>query len=189
MYKEIYEAKPFYGVNIAFVIFCVITILITLIFIAFWRKFDKGSRFFFSFILVFFIFIIFSQAYTSIDAKRKVYDVYASGEYLTVQGVISDYTLAEEGQPNLPDRFYVDGVEFSVPGFVSAWGYPLNRINGGVLENGMCVKICYIPYKFENVIMKIEQLEQSEQVDDFIFGVDENQNATENKCYSSKDNN
>ena len=31
MYKEVYEAKPFYGVNPAFVIFCVITVLITLI--------------------------------------------------------------------------------------------------------------------------------------------------------------
>ena len=159
MYKVIYEAKPFYGVNPAFVILCVITVLITLILIALWRKFDIGSRFFFLFILIFFIFIISCQAYTSIDAKRKVYDAYVAGECLKVQGVISDYTLAEEGQPNLPDSFYVDGVEFSVPGFVSAWGYPLNRVNGGILEDGMCVRICYIPYKFENVIMKIEQLE------------------------------
>ena len=159
MYKGIYEAKLVHGANPAFVIFCVITVLITLILIAFWRKFDMGSRFFFLFILIFFIFIISCQAYTSIDAKRKVYNAYIAGEYLTVQGVISDYTLAEEGQPNLPDSFYVDGVEFSVPGFVSAWGYPLNRVNGGILEDGMCVRICYIPYKFENVIMKIEQLE------------------------------
>lgn len=162
MYKEIYEAEPFYGVNPAFVIFCVITVLITLILIAFWRKIDRGSRFSYLFILIFFIFIIFCQVYTSIDAKHKVYNAYIAGEYLTVQGVISDYTLAEEGQPNLPDSFYVDGVEFSVPGFVSAWGYPLNRVNGGILDDGMCVRICYIPYKFENVIMKIEQIQNTD---------------------------
>ena len=159
MYKEIYEAKPFYGVNPAFVIFCVITVLITLLVIVFWKKVDTGVRCLVSAIIVFMFFIISCQAYTSIDAKRKVYNAYIAGEYLTVQGVISDYTLAEEGQPNLPDSFYVDGVEFSVPGFVSAWGYPLNRVNGGILEDGMCVRICYIPYKFENVIMKIEQLD------------------------------
>ena len=85
MYKEVYEAKPFYGVNPAFVIFCVITVLITLILIAFWRKIDMGSRFFFLFILIFFIFIISCQAYTSIDAKRKVYNAYIAGEYLTIR--------------------------------------------------------------------------------------------------------
>ncbi|MBO5418361.1 MAG: hypothetical protein J6A50_07155 [Clostridia bacterium] len=159
MYKEIYEAKPFYGVNPAFVIFCVITVLIALLVIVFWKKVDTGVRCLALAIIVFLFFIISCQAYTSIDAKRKVYHAYVAGEYLTVQGVISDYTLAEEGQPNLPDSFFVDGVEFSVPGFVSAWGYPLNRVNGGILEDGMCVRICYIPYKFENVIMKIEQLE------------------------------
>ena len=159
MYKEIYEAKHFYGVNLAFVIFCVITVVIIFILVASWRKIDMQSRFFFLFVLIFSIFIISCQTYTAIDAKRKVYNAYIAGEYLTVQGVISDYTLAEEGQPNLPDSFYVDGVNFSVPGFVSAWGYPLNRVNGGILEDGMYVRICYIPYKFENVIMKIEQLE------------------------------
>ncbi len=159
MHKVIYEAKPFYGVNPAFVIFCVITVFITLLVIVFWKKVDTGVRCLASAIIVFLLFIISCQAYTSIDAQRKVHNAYVAGEYLTVQGVISDYTLAEEGQPNLPDSFYVDGVEFSVPGFVSAWGYPLKRVDGGMLENGMCVKICYIPYKFENVIMKIEHLE------------------------------
>jgi len=159
MYKEVYEAKPFYGVNSAFVIFCVITVLIILSLIYFWKKMDNGSRYFVLFILFFFIFIISCQTYTAIDAKRKVYNAYIAGDYLTVQGVISDYTLAEEGQPRLPDRFFVGDVNFFVPGFVSAWGYPLKRVNGGILEDGMYVKICYIPYKFENVIMKIEQLE------------------------------
>ena len=159
MYKLIYESAPSYGVAIPFAIFCIITCLIFLLLIVLWRKFDIGSRLLISFILIFFIFIILCQIYTSFDAKRKVYDAYIAGEYLMVHGIISDYTLAEEGQPNLPDSFYVDGVEFSVPGFVSAWGYPLNRVNGGILEDGMCVRICYIPYKFENVIMKIEQLE------------------------------
>ena len=159
MYKKIYEATPFYGVHPAFVIFCVITFLIILLVIVFWKKVDTGVRCFTSAIIVFLLFIIFCQAYTSIDTKCKVYNVYVAGEYLTVQGVISDYTLAEEGQLNLPDSFNVDGVEFSVPGFVSAWGYPLKQVDGGVLEEGMYVRIRYIPYKFENVIMKIEILE------------------------------
>ena len=135
MYKEIYEAKPFYGVNPAFVIFCVITVLITLLVIVFWKKVDTGVRCLVSAIIVFMFFIISCQAYTSIDAKRKVYNAYVAGEYLEIQGVISD------------------------PGFVSAWGYPLKQVDGGILQEGITVRICYIPYKYENVIMKLEVIE------------------------------
>lgn len=159
MYKEIYEAKPFYGVNPAFVIFCVITVLITLLVIVFWKKVDTGVRCLVSAIIVFMFFIISCQAYTSIDAKRKVYNAYVAGEYLEIQGVISDYTLAEKGEPNLPDRFFVNELRFSVPGFVSAWGYPLKQVDGGILQEGITVRICYIPYKYENVIMKLEVIE------------------------------
>ena len=159
MYKEIYEAKPFYGVNPAFVIFCVITVLITLFVIVFWKKVDTGVRCLALAIIVFLLFMISCQAYTSIDAKRKVYNAYVAGEYLEIQGVISDYTLAEEGEPNLPDRFFVNELRFSVPGSVSAWGYPLKQVDGGILQEGITVRICYIPYKYENVIMKLEVIE------------------------------
>lgn len=159
MYKEIYEAKPFYGVNPAFVVFCIITVLITLLVIVFRKRVDRGVRCLISFIIVFLLFIISCQIYVTIDAKHKVYDEYQAGNYHIVEGRIDGYTLAEEGQPNLPDYFYVDDIEFQVPGFVSAWGYPLKKIDGGVLEDGMHVKIYYIHYKCENVIMKIEQLD------------------------------
>lgn len=159
MYKKIYEAQPVYGINPAFLILCLITILIVVLIVVFWGKVDKGVRCLSLAVAFFLLFIITCQVYTAIDAKRKVYDRYIAGEYLTVEGIITDYTLAEEGQPNLPDSFCVDEVNFSVPGFVSAWGYPLKRADGGILENGIYVRIYYIPYKFENVIMKMELLE------------------------------
>ena len=159
MYKLIYEARLYYGVNPAFVMLCLIPVFIIALLIIFWKKVDIGVRCFVSSIIVFILFIIFSQVYIAIDSKHKVYNAYVSGEYLTVEGVISEYTLAEEGQPNLPDRFYVNDVRFSVPGFVSIWGYPLKQVDGGILKDGIYVRICYIPYKFENVIMKLEILE------------------------------
>ena len=159
MYNLIYEAKPFYGVKPVFVIFSLVAIFVTLYLILSWGKFDTGDRIFFSIISAVMLLVVFSQVYTAIDAKHKVYNAYVSGEYLTVEGVISEYTLAEEGQPNLPDDFYVNDVSFSVPGFVSIWGYPLKQVDGGILKDGIYVRICYIPYKFENVIMKLEILE------------------------------
>ena len=158
MIKKIYEAELFYGINPAFIVFLIITILIFALLVAFWKKIDIGGRFFVSFIIIFCAFIVFCQAYTAIEAKNKVYDEYQKGNYLVAEGEISGYTTAEEGQSNLPDYFYVDNVEFQVPGFVTSWGYPLKKVEGGILENGMKVRICYIEYKYENVIMKIELL-------------------------------
>lgn len=156
---KIYEARPFYGINPAFVILCIIIVVIAVLLFVFWKRVDIGVRCLISFITVFLLFIVFCQIYTSIDAKNKIYDEYKAGNYLIVEGIITDYTLAEEGQPNLPDNFTVNSVKFTVPGFVSTWGYPLKSVDGGVLKDGMKVRIHYITYKFENVIMMIEQLE------------------------------
>lgn len=159
MNKKLYEAELFYGINPAFIVFFIITIIMFTLLVVFRKRVDRGVRYFISFIIAFFVFILSCQVYTAIDAKNKVYDEYQSGNYLVVEGIISGYTTAEKGQANLPDYFCVDNVEFQVPGFVTSWGYPLKRDEGGVLENGMNVRICYIEYKFENVIMKIEQLD------------------------------
>ena len=154
----LYEAKSFYGVNATFIVLCVVTALVIVLLIVFWQKVDIGVRCLLSFIIVFFLFIIGCQIYIEIDARHKVYNEYIAGNYFEVEGEINDYTLAEKGQSRLPDYFDVAGVTFSVPGFVSEWGYPLNRANGGELEEGLYVRVCYVPYKFENVIMKLEIL-------------------------------
>lgn len=156
MNKTIYEAKAFYGISPTFVMLCVIVLLIVLVLAFVWKKVDIGVRCFGSIIALFCLFIALCQIYMSIDAKRSVYDEYTKGNYLVAEGTIYDYFPAEEGEPNLPDRFSVSEVEFQVPGFVSAWGYPLKQNENGLLENGMHVRIYYIEYRFENVIMKIE---------------------------------
>ncbi len=159
MDNVIYEAKPFYGVNPVFTVFCVITALLVLLLIVFWKKVDTGVHWFISLIIAFMLFVIFSQMFVFFEAKCKVYEEYKKGNYFVVEGRIKGYVPAEEGQPNLPDQFNVNGVAFQVPGFVSIWGYPLKNTDGGVLKEGTPVRIYYIPYKFENVIMKLEILE------------------------------
>lgn len=160
MSNVIYEAEPDRGgVSPAFIIVCVMTIALIIYIIVKWRVMDIPARCFICFIATFLCFVIGCCIYTLIDSRDQVYDKYVAGDYLTVEGIIEDYTLAEEGEAQLPDRFYVDGVRFSVPGFVSGWGYPLKQVDGGVLENGKHVRIYYVPYKFENVIMKLEVLD------------------------------
>lgn len=155
MYQTLYEAIPATDVNTPLIILCGLTLCLVAYIIYAWKT-GKDDYRFLIFVAVILVFIISCSFYTSIDAKRKVYDEYVDGKFLVVTGEITYYTLAEEGQPRLSDSFYVDDVFFIVPGFVSPWGYPLNRVNGGILEDGMEVIIYYIPYKFENVIMKIQ---------------------------------
>ena len=92
--------------------------------------------------------------FSHVDARKKVYGKYIQGDYLTVEGEVENYMPDPDGA-NLPDRFSVEDIDFSIPGFTTVWGYPLRHVDGGELQNGLNVKIYYIPYKFENVIMKI----------------------------------
>lgn len=156
---ELYVAESFYGINPVMMVLCIIVVFCMVLLAVFWKRVDKGVRCLGAFVIAFLLLIIASQVYMSIDARHKVYDAYHSGDYLIVEGIIEDYSLADEGEPNLPDSFRVNDVDFQVPGFVSAWGYPLKNADGGVLKNGMRVRIYYVPYKFENVIMKIVQVE------------------------------
>lgn len=158
MNEILYEAEAFYGINPAFIIFLLVIILMSILLIIFWRKVDIGVKIFISIIIFFFVLICFCQIYVSIDARNKVYNKYQSGQYLVTEGAISNYTVADKCEPNLPDYFWVNDIEFKVPGFVSPWGYPLKQIDGGILNDGMNVKIYYIEYKNENVIMRIEHL-------------------------------
>lgn len=120
MSHVIYEAEPDRGgVSPAFVFLCVVTIVIIVLIAVYWKKVDVPTRIFLCFIAAFFCYMVGCCIYILIDSRDQVYDRYVAGDYLTVEGIIEDYTLAEEGEPLLPDRFYVDGVRFSVPGAVS----------------------------------------------------------------------
>ena len=86
-----------------------------------------------------------------------VYDKYMSNDYLVVEGIIEEYEIGTDEKKAYPDRFRVDDVCFIIANpSQTGYGYSMRRADGGVLENGMYVRICYIPYEFENVIMKIE---------------------------------
>ena len=156
MYQTIYEAQVSFEIDWAFIAVCAIFLIFLVIVIDNWKDSGIGGHLFFGGVLAVLLIVIFSSVYSEFDARSKVYDAYKNGEYQVVEGVISGYTPAEEEQLHLPDNFEVGEVEFCTPGFVSRWGYPLKKTTGGVLENGIQVRIEYVFYKCENVIMKLE---------------------------------
>ena len=92
---------------------------------------------------------------SSYFGSMRVYSEYQKGNAQIVEGEVSEYHANLE-QNNLPDFFLVDNVRFEIPCFTTPWGYPLRQQDGGILKEGMYVKIYYVSYKYENVIMKVE---------------------------------
>ena len=92
------------------------------------------------------------------------YEIYAEGKCKVLEGVIENYHfVSDKGY----DSFSVAGVNFCTAegvGSYYGYGYPYNAKNGGVLKNGMHVRIQYIP-RFDpdfNIIMEIVLLEPME---------------------------
>ena len=75
MYQTIYEAVPDLSVAPPLVIVCVLTLCLVTYIIYAWKT-GKDDYRFLIFVAVILVFIISCSFYTSIDAKRKVYDEY-----------------------------------------------------------------------------------------------------------------
>lgn len=87
--------------------------------------------------------------------------MYIDGDYSICEGIIEDYNTKESINTDF-DEFTVDGIIFKISSHPPIdYGY-LCRTDGGVLEDGMQVRICYIEYNGINVIMKIEALTEIE---------------------------
>lgn len=154
-YEVLAEAKignPFPFVLIAF---CIIEMILMRIIIGKWTK-DKKSI---SVVLMSFMVIIafiagfYFCAYREI--RLKVTNKYERGEYSVIEGIITDYEAVDKDSVAGFDTFKVNGIEFRTNSF-TGYGYKENQCDGGVLDNGLKVRITYIPYTYENVIMKLE---------------------------------
>mgnify|MGYP000044506598 FL=1 len=153
--KILYEAQEWYGLSIPFIILCLVDLALLFLLCFLWRKRSVlSAKITTIFVIVVLTFIIGTLVFSHVDARKKVYNKYIEGDYLIVEGEVENYMPDPDGA-NLPDRFSVDDIDFAIPGFTTCWGYPLRQVDGGELQNGVNVKIYYIPYKFENVIMKI----------------------------------
>ncbi|MBQ7936126.1 MAG: hypothetical protein IJ333_07240 [Clostridia bacterium] len=154
----IYEAKSLLKIHPTNVLLGIIAVGFIIFLVINWKKGGLPFRCFFSFVPAFLLFLTICQVYTYFDSQQ-VYFKYKAGNYEIAEGTIEKYTVTE--YPHQCDTFQVQGMDFLAPGYVTGWGYPFNRANGGVLEDGMRVRIYYVPYKFENVIMRLELLVQS----------------------------
>lgn len=157
----LYEALPSYGISTPFIILIIAFIIISIYGIYIFKRNSNDriiNRIGPLVVATALLFVIIITVIISLDSKIKVWNQYSKGNYLVAEGTIENYeeVIGLSKEDVKYDKFSVQETVFHVPGFTTIWGYPLRRIDGGVLKNGMKVKINYIKYKFENVIMKME---------------------------------
>lgn len=160
-YVTIYEAKSSYGgFSPLLIIPIIIAVVVAFGTIMAWKRGPLSAKITFSAISAVMLLIFFSVVFNDINSRIRVYDPYVNGKSTIIEGIITDYSPNTDGS-QLPDRFIVNDKNFAIaPIGTTIWGYPLRQEDGGILKNGMHVRIHFVHYKFENVIMKLEVSEQ-----------------------------
>lgn len=163
-YTTIYDACAKGSYPIPWGIFAVLFFLILFVAFIIWRWKQTDIKTKIGQILVSAVLIV---ALVGISAEVfdtfVIYNAYKSGEFKTVEGVISEYkTYSDlpqgERQPEY-DSFNVNDTDFYIteaPLF--GIGYAQRKVDGGKLDEGVRVRIEYIEYKSINVIFKLEIL-------------------------------
>ena len=95
----------------------------------------------------------------SLNMHKKIAKQYEIGNYEIVEGLVENFEpMPYEGHGD--ESFEINGVEFSYSDYRKICGYNNAKSHGGVIEgDGQHLKIGYIDYDKENIIVYIEQLE------------------------------
>lgn len=135
------------------IVVCPIILLIVGIIIGF-----KTKKLFLLLVMALLTVYVFGIIYYVINNMPEydldLYSMYADGDYVVCEGIIENYDAISSV---VYDSFEVEGYRFIIrhnPTF--GYGYTYRQSDGGVLKNGLSVRIYFINHMHENVIMKIE---------------------------------
>jgi hypothetical protein len=86
----------------------------------------------------------------------KTKTIYDNKQYQTVEGMVTNFhPMPESGHDS--ERFDVNGIQFEFSDFdVSDYGYNNAASHGGVIQEGLKVRIAYFNSGRKNVIIKLE---------------------------------
>lgn len=151
----IFEASENVYFSTAFIIVCIVEVLVCIYTLKCWRTSEIGGKIGLISVHLFFLVFILCTFFSYPNTK-SIYREYASGEYSIVEGVIEDYEVGTGQRGDYADRFSLEGIFFDLSRTsYTGYGYELRQTDGGVLGNGVRCKIYYVPYRYENIIMKL----------------------------------
>lgn len=109
----------------------------------------------FSFVLILSSIVGLSQ----MNMYKNVVGAYKNGDYEIVEGYVQKFIpMPYEGHSD--ESFEINGVKFAYSDYSIQSGYNNAKSHGGVIKgNGQHLKIGYVSYNNENIIVYIEQLE------------------------------
>lgn len=154
-YSTVYEASPRQFLTAPLVIAAVLEVLLLVYAVVNWKNSAKAGKIGMC-VVGGFLSVIFLVTTAGHWSSQSIWREYQKGEYQIAEGTIENYEVGSEEKASFPDRFTVNDTEFIIaeqPAF--GYGYALRQNDGGALRNGLKCKIFYVPYKYENVIMKI----------------------------------
>ena len=140
---------------------CAVTIAMIVVVIVRWKHSPAAWRVFFTLISAVLLICSISIVYSYIREYRSVFLPYKRGDYLVADGVVRNYEKRTINQALEQNEFEIDNVEFQLPS-MSEYGYSLTESNGGIIREGMHLRIKYRFFRYENVILEIEIIEDDE---------------------------
>ena len=160
MENYIVEYEASFGISAQSIAMYFLAITSIVVYFLLWKKMKISAKAFFMVVNIILVIICTSITVTSIDAIQMVED-YKKGNFEVIEGVITDYNTNEFLDPPLYiDEFYVEEEYFGISrNNPFGLGYNVRKCDGGKLDDGIHVRICYIERESMNIIMKLEVLE------------------------------
>ena len=100
-----------------------------------------------------------------IDMYRKTVIAYKNNDYQIVEGYVENFDpMSHGGHKN--ETFEINGVKFGYSDYTIMIGYHNAKSHGGVIrDNGQYLKIGYVHYNNENIIVYIEEYSDKHYLD------------------------
>ena len=155
-YRVLYEALPNSIFSTPFILGCIFAAVVIILSAICWKNNSLGAKIGSCFACAIVLLVIVSTI-IGYFSTFSIWDAYKNDECQIVEGVIEDYHVRTlSSNDAYVDVFTVNGIDFIISDKpYTGYGYPLRQSDEGELGNGMYCKIYYVPFKYENVIMKI----------------------------------
>lgn len=154
-YTCIYEAAPNNLFTLPFIVLSAIELFLLIYSIVNWKKNNVSGKVGMCIVLILLLLVICSMIY-NYCSSFVIWHTYENNNCLVVEGKIEEYVRGTDEKISFPDRFKVNDIPFIVSSAPPrGYGYTMRQYDGGILRNDIRCKIFYVPYKGENIIMKI----------------------------------
>lgn len=163
---DVSNEPPITPFSIPVIIICLLSIIFIVYLIKTWKNSDSVvGNIILLVVAVFVLSITVTTHSVNFFKVKKILSDYEKGNCEVVEGQLENYeqfykvgTMAEE---DYPDRFFVGDTEFIVYGY-STYGveYFWRQSDGSELQEGQDVRITYVNCFHENLILKVELLEE-----------------------------